>query len=291
MLPEVNTSWPARWNGRASSSRMRSALRIACSHVDQPLEQEAELVAPQPRHGVDDAHRRAQAVGERHQQLVADAVAEAVVDHLEAVEVEEEHREAGARAAPAALQRHLQAVDEEGAVGQAGQRVVQGVVQQLALGLLAVADVGLRAGHAVGAAPLVAHRQAARQHPAEGTIAVTQPVLALEVRRAPLDVFADLVAQPSAVARVDAREPLLRVVAELALFEAEHRRPSGWSSRSRCARGPSPRARRWRRGRRGRSAPRCGAAPPRRACVRRCRGRARRRRAGGRRARPASRAP
>ena len=61
---------------------------LAVGHV---LEEEAELVAAEPRHGVARAQRGVQAVAHFHQQLVADRVAERVVDHLEAVEVEEEH--------------------------------------------------------------------------------------------------------------------------------------------------------------------------------------------------------
>ncbi len=44
----------------------------------------------------------AQPLGERHQQLVADGVAEAVVDELEAVDVEEQHRAGELRVAPRA---------------------------------------------------------------------------------------------------------------------------------------------------------------------------------------------
>ena len=47
--------------------------------------------------GVDDD---AQAVGDHDQQLVAAGMAEAVVDHLEAVEVDEQHRRAARRRAP-----------------------------------------------------------------------------------------------------------------------------------------------------------------------------------------------
>ena len=60
------------------------------------LEQHGELVAAEAAHQVAVAHRAAQAAGEGLQHAVADAVAERVVDHLEAVEVEEEHGQAAA---------------------------------------------------------------------------------------------------------------------------------------------------------------------------------------------------
>ena len=82
--------------------------------------------------------------GDGHQELVADRMPEAVVDHLEAVEVEEEHREEAASAALGARAGALEAVEEEGAVRQAGERIVD----------LAVGDVGLRAGEAAGLAVL-----------------------------------------------------------------------------------------------------------------------------------------
>ncbi len=55
---------------------------------------------------------RLQPFAERDQQLVADRVAEAVVDELEAVEVEEQHRAAIAGVALGAAQRELEVVEE-----------------------------------------------------------------------------------------------------------------------------------------------------------------------------------
>ena len=57
----------------------------------QAGQQDDELVAAQAGHGVDVAQLLAQTLGDALQQLVADRVAEAVVDVLEAVQVEEQH--------------------------------------------------------------------------------------------------------------------------------------------------------------------------------------------------------
>ncbi len=104
------------------------------------LDQDGELVAAQPGHGVGGAGAGAEPLGGQHQQLVALAVAEAVVDLLEVVEVEEEH---GDRVPLPLreLERVIHAVAEEGAIGQAGERVVEGLVQQLLLEALPLGDV------------------------------------------------------------------------------------------------------------------------------------------------------
>ena len=75
-----------------------------------------------------------------HQQLVADVVAQAVVDRLEAVEVEEENR-AGLLAALDPGQRQAQAIEEERSVGKVGQGVVRGLAGELELGALALDGV------------------------------------------------------------------------------------------------------------------------------------------------------
>src|SRR5439155_7667019 len=58
----------------------------------QVVAQHGELVAAEPGDGVTGSHHAAQSPSQRHEQLVASVVAEAVVDDLEPVEVEEQHR-------------------------------------------------------------------------------------------------------------------------------------------------------------------------------------------------------
>ena len=96
------------------------------------LEQQRELVAAVAGDGVAGAQRTFDALGDGHQQAVADEVAERVVDELEAVEVAEQHGAAElVLVAARALEAELQAVEEERAVGQPGQGVVERVVAQL----------------------------------------------------------------------------------------------------------------------------------------------------------------
>ena len=77
--------------------------------------------------------------GHHLEQLVADRMAERVVDALEAVEIEIEHRELVAAAD--AGQRLGEPLAEQHAVGQIGQRVVARHMRDLLLGALALGDV------------------------------------------------------------------------------------------------------------------------------------------------------
>ena len=95
--------------------------------TSSPVEHDGELVAAEARDHRLVRARGAAAAAHLAQQLVADVVAEGVVDLLEPVEVHEQHgRGAGGLQAP------FEALLEVQPVGQPGQRVVQGQV----LGLL-----------------------------------------------------------------------------------------------------------------------------------------------------------
>ena len=110
---------------------------VASRGVGDAVEQHGELVAAEARDGVAGAQRATQPARDGDQQLVADVVAERVVDELEAVEVEEQDGDAArpGRARCGAADRLVEAVEEQHAVRQPGQRVVQRVVLQALLGL------------------------------------------------------------------------------------------------------------------------------------------------------------
>ena len=97
--------------------------------VGEVVHQDDELVAAPARHRVARPHRGLQALRDHAQHLVADVVAQAVIDALEAVEVDEEHCDQAA-AADRSGERLLQSVKQQGAVGQAGEQVVGGFVLQ-----------------------------------------------------------------------------------------------------------------------------------------------------------------
>ncbi len=104
-------------------------MRSASGGRAQAGQQHRELVAAEPRDGVDLAQRRPQARTGLAQQLVAVVVAEGVVDVLEPVEVDEQQPRRRPRA-PVRPQRLREAVGQQRAVRQAGQPVVQAVVQR-----------------------------------------------------------------------------------------------------------------------------------------------------------------
>ena len=87
------------------------------------FEQHRELVAAESGGGVADPHRLLDAAGDLDEHLVADRVAEGVVDRLEVVEVEEQHR---GGAVP--NQGGLDPLAQERAIGQAGEDVVERLV-------------------------------------------------------------------------------------------------------------------------------------------------------------------
>ena len=100
-----------------------------------------EFVAAQTADRVGAAYAAGQALGHFLQYRVADGMAEAVVDALEAVEVDKHHGHL-AMLAPRRRQRLLQAVEKQHPVGQVGQVIVLGQMTGARLGLLALGDVG-----------------------------------------------------------------------------------------------------------------------------------------------------
>ena len=111
-------------------------LRDPAQHrrLVEVLDDHHELVAAEAREQVGLAQRRRQRAGHALQQLVADPVAERVVDVLEAVEVDEQHADAAA-AALRLRDRLRQPLVQQQPVGQAGQRVARRHVLQPLLGL------------------------------------------------------------------------------------------------------------------------------------------------------------
>src|SRR5207244_10910105 len=125
-----------RAHGRAERLSDQDGLEV----VDEVLEENGELAAAETSSRVAVSQRALEALGHRDQDLVAGRVAQAVVDDLEVVEVEEED---GGQASPPlqAAQGQAEPVEEEGPVRQTGEGVVQGLVDELLLGLLALGDV------------------------------------------------------------------------------------------------------------------------------------------------------
>ncbi len=99
-------------------------------HAREPFQHDAELVAAEPRHGVLRAHAVPEPPADLDEDLVADDVPQAVVDHLEAVEIEEQHSQ-GVGPSLRPDHRVAQAVDEQRAIRQFRQRIPEGLAGQL----------------------------------------------------------------------------------------------------------------------------------------------------------------
>ncbi|GAO22120.1 hypothetical protein ALISP_1940 [Alicycliphilus sp. B1] len=109
-------------------------------------QQQHELVAAQARHGVALAHGALQAPGDLHQQGIAHAVAQRIVDMLEVVQVEEHH---GQRRAVLLRQADglLAPFGQQHAVGQLRQGVVVRHAVDALLVAAAVLDLALQPAH------------------------------------------------------------------------------------------------------------------------------------------------
>ena len=109
-------------------------------HVVDAGQEQRELVAREPGHGVAQANAGGEPLGHRLQKLVARRVAEGVVHGLEPVEIDEHHRQAMAVAAGLG-EGDAEPVVEEASVGQPGEGVAVGERRHLLLRALAVGDV------------------------------------------------------------------------------------------------------------------------------------------------------
>ena len=145
MLVVTKCSEPDSTNGRAKIAAIRSAVSIA-SRSEAMSSSRIPNSSPPNRATVSlGAQGLLEPWRGGGQQLVADLVAEAVVDQLEVVEIEEQDR-AQRLLAPEAGQRVLEPVDEQHPVGQAGQRVVHGPVADGVLDRLALERIGQHVG-------------------------------------------------------------------------------------------------------------------------------------------------
>lgn len=94
-------------------------------NVGDPLLQKGELVAAEAGQGRVLVDQQLQPLGDRLQKLIADIMAERIVDGLEAVDIQKVQRMHAPR--PCRLQQQrLDAVRQIGPVGQAGQPVMKG---------------------------------------------------------------------------------------------------------------------------------------------------------------------
>jgi hypothetical protein len=144
------------------------------------LQQDHELVAAHARDQVAGAgDAPVEAVGDGHEQLVADVVAEAVVDDLEPVEVEVAEREPGVRRG--VVEEGGEPLVEECPVRQVRQRVVQRLVPQAALQQVTLTDVLEHRHHVAPDAGFVADERHGEVGPDDLAVLAEVPLLHAEV--------------------------------------------------------------------------------------------------------------
>ena len=170
-------------------------------------QQDQELVAAVAADRIRLAHAGRQAARHRAQHLVADGVAERVVDVLEPIAIEEQHREPPAVAARQ-RDRSREAVVQQQPVRQIGQRIVLGEVQHLQPALARDDDVAEHDHGAEDVAVAVVNRRRRMLDGGFLAVAADQDVVALE---------ADL-----AVVLDRQLRRILRVLAGQAVGDVEH---------------------------------------------------------------------
>src|SRR5436190_22488273 len=150
-----------------------------------------ELVAADPRARVRAAHALGEPAADDPQQVVADLVAEAVVDLLEVVEVDVEQRGA-LRIAGAAADLAQELLLEAPAVPEAGERVVVREAVQVLLDPLALGDVLDLGDEVQGPTVLVAHDRDRQQDPDDRTLLGEVALLHLVRRAVAVDELVDV---------------------------------------------------------------------------------------------------
>ena len=140
MLPPMWRLRPSIGKGSVRAANILLATTAAASPSAMSRQADHEFVAAKSCGGVAFPQAGAQAHGHGFEQLVADMMAERVVDMLEVVEIEHHHRHL---ILVAARLRDIvaQAILEQDPVRQARQRIVQRHVPDPYFGFLAIGDV------------------------------------------------------------------------------------------------------------------------------------------------------
>ena len=122
-------------NAEFAQQHLVNAIGHACGVFETGhfVQQDGELVSPQPGDRIPRTQEHADALSEFDQQLIARGVTQTVVHHLESIEVEKQHGKLARRLAAVLFQGEIEPVQEQGPVGQSGQRVVQHLMTQAAL--------------------------------------------------------------------------------------------------------------------------------------------------------------
>ena len=192
------------------------ARRILFRHQDQ-----AELVAGEPRQRVLRLQDAGQPPRQRQQDGIADRDADGIVDLLEAVEIDHHQGGAQVRHGLGEIGDRAEAVDEQFAVRQAGEVVVHGVVQHALLGVLGLGDVGQRADHAGDLAVGADHRARLQREPHEVAVGGAQAEILHQPAAALVEHAVERGAETVLVERMQHFQPFRGRAFQRAALEAE----------------------------------------------------------------------
>ena len=196
----------------------RDARRLALGE-----DQQAELVAAEPRQRVLRLQQPAEPARQRQQDRVADRHADRVVHLLEAVEIDHHHGRADGGVGRGEGQRRIEPVEVQFAVRQAGEIVVHGIVQQPLLGGLELGHVGQRADEAHHLAVGGDHGPRLQGEPHVMAVERAQAEFEEQPAAALIEHAVERGAEAVAVERMQQLEPVGRRAAERAALEAEQR--------------------------------------------------------------------
>ena len=152
MLAEVKTSRPPIENGALQRLLDAKRDRVGLVRVADLVQENRELISAQPGERVALPQARLEAARHRGEQFVADQVAKAVVDDLEAVEIEIERRErAGGAPLLELLEPAPEPLHEHRAVAQPGQRIEKSgallaAADAIARSVVSVSEPAMRSG-------------------------------------------------------------------------------------------------------------------------------------------------
>ena len=193
------------------SEHQRDAVRYALGvgHVDHRVEDQQELITPEPGDHVAGAHGRGEPRGDGAQDLIADGVAERIVEEVESVQVHEHRGEASLAGTLGADDRAPQQVEGEGAVREARERIVEHAALGLLLDGPLVGGVAHRARDTNSASGIVALDGAPPEHPQPASILVPHAMLGGESVAHAGHLRRDVHLELRLIRRVDAGAPLI----------------------------------------------------------------------------------
>src|SRR3990172_6557042 len=98
------------------------------------FQENGKFVRPQPRNRIAEAKAVFQSARAIAENLIADHLAEAVIQRFELIDVHDQYRKLEILSAFDSLESAVETVHKQRAVGQAGQRIVQGIMSRLPFG-------------------------------------------------------------------------------------------------------------------------------------------------------------